>query len=437
VRNRQIRGACLKMAPLLEIELADAQTVAAEAHRRGVGALVIGGDHPGLAIARSLGSLGIPVYIMEDQHSIASYSRFVKRVIRSGDIRDQEKTVAAALEAAYRFDLKGWVLFPTRDETVAAFSRYRDLLSRVFRVTTPSWDTVQWAWNKNNTYALARELDIPCPGTWNVSDADELSRFDSLLPLALKPAVKENFFYATGAKAWRANTPLQLRKVFAEALRQIPAKEVMIQEIIPGSGEQQFSFCAFFKEGRAHNILMARRLRQYPREFGRAASYVETADIPALQELSERFLRAINFYGLVEIEFKQDPRDGLYKLLDVNARAWGFHRLGQAVGLNFPLLLVADQLGMTLECHKAQSGLGWMRALTDIPVATADMVRGTLRPSAYLRSIRCSKVESVFCSRDPLPFIAEALLWPFLVMKKHSKRQRMTTATLRLEPEER
>ncbi len=34
-----------------------------------------------------------------------------------------------------------------------------------------------------------------------------------------------------------------------------------------------------------------------------------------------------------------------YKLLDVNARAWGFHGLGQAVGVDFPYLLFADQRG--------------------------------------------------------------------------------------------
>ena len=37
----------------------------------GIGAVVIGGDHPGLAIARSLGKRGIPVYVIDDQHSIS------------------------------------------------------------------------------------------------------------------------------------------------------------------------------------------------------------------------------------------------------------------------------------------------------------------------------------------------------------------------------
>src|SRR5882757_1268293 len=91
-----------------------------------VGALVIGGDHPGLAVARSLGSRGIPVYILEDQLSICSYSKYVTKVIRVPDLLDEKMVVDSTLEVGERYDLRDWVLIPTRDETVAAFSLHRD-----------------------------------------------------------------------------------------------------------------------------------------------------------------------------------------------------------------------------------------------------------------------------------------------------------------------
>ncbi len=288
-----------------------------------IGALVVGGDHPGLAIARSLGPRGIPVYILEDQQSVSVVSRYVTRVVRVPDIRDEQKTVDAVLEVGRKYGLKGWVLFPTRDETVAAFSQHRDRLAEFFRVTTPPWETIRWAWDKNNTWKKAEELGIPSPRTWNVKSAEELSSLYQYLPLAVKPAVKEKFFYATGAKAWRADTPEELQSLFQRASRSISVSDIMLQEIIPGDGQRQLSYCAFFKDGHAHSTLLARRLRQHPREFGRAATYVETMDLPEIEELSERFLRAINFSGIVEVEYKQDPRDGKDKLLDINARAWG------------------------------------------------------------------------------------------------------------------
>jgi D-aspartate ligase len=387
-----------------------------------VGALVIGGDHPGLAVARSLGRRGIPVFILEDQYSISATSRYVTRVVRVPNIRDEQKTVDSVLEVGHRFGLKGWVLFPTRDETVAAVSLHRDRLAEFFRVTTPPWETVRWAWDKNNTWKLAEKLGIPSPRTWNVKSADDLPALYQFLPLAVKPAIKEKFFYATGAKAWRAETPEQLQELFARAAAEINIDDIMLQEIIPGDGQQQLSFCAFFREGRAHSTLLARRMRQHPREFGRAATYVETVDLPEIEEISERFLRAINFYGIVEVEFKQDPRDGKYKLLDVNARAWGFHGLGQAVGVDFPYLLYADQFGELLESSRAKAGLGWLRLLTDMPVAASDMFHGYLSFRSYWQSLKNTRTEAVFCLKDPVPSIAEFMLLPYFVSKKYMKK---------------
>lgn len=383
------------------------------------GAVVVGGDHPGLGVVRSLGRKGIPVYVVDDQPCISKFSRYAQRVIRVPDILDQRNTVEAVLEIGRRFDLKGWVLIPTRDETVAAFSRYRDELAAIYRVSSGPWESLQWAWDKAKTYQLAESLGIPCPRTFNLKSKDELEAINAHLPLALKPAVKENFFYATGAKAWRANTSEELRDFYDKAVRQIDPKEILIQEIIPGEGNEQYSYCAFYKNGKPHSTLTARRIRQHPREFGRAATYVETVDSPEIERLSERFLEAIRYNGLVEIEFKRDYRDGQYKLLDVNARAWGFHAIGAACGVDFPYLLYADQLNLPVESEHAKAGIGWLRLITDIPTALSDLTHGYLGFGDYVRSLRSTRIESVFSLMDPLPFVAETLMLPFLIAKKY------------------
>jgi predicted ATP-grasp superfamily ATP-dependent carboligase len=384
-----------------------------------VGAIVIGGEHPGLGIARSLGRRGIPVCVIDDQLSISQFSRYVTRTIRVKDLRDEHQTVEAVLDAGRRYGMKGWVLFPTRDETVVAFSRQRDRLAEFFRVTTPGWNTVKWAWDKKNTYDLAVELGIPVPYTCNPRTEDELPALYRRLPLAIKPAIKENFFYATGAKAWRAETPAQLHELFLKANRQIRAEEIMVQEIIPGDGQRQYSYCAFVREGEMHGTLIAKRLRQHPREFGRAATYVETVEDSGIDELSERFLKAIDYYGLVEVEFKQDPRDGQFKLLDVNARTWGFHSIGVPAGVDFPYLLFADQLGRSVARSRAPAGVGWLRAVTDLPTVLSDLCAGELTLTAYWQSLKRTRAESVFCLQDPLPSIAEVLMLPYLVTRKY------------------
>ena len=327
------------------------------------GAIVLGGDYQGLGIVRSLGRHGVPVCVLDDEYSIARHSRYATFGFRVPDLRDEDTAVQTLLDFGQRLDMKGWVLFPTRDEQVAALSRHRTALSEFFRVPAPCWETVRWMWDKRNTYKLAKQLNIPFPETWFPQSVDDLDQIETPFPVALKPAIKEHFFYATKAKAWRADTRDELRELYTRASRVAGPGEVIVQDLIPGDGRHQFGYCAFFKDGRAVGSMVSRRSRQHPHEFGRASTFVETIDMPALEALSERFLREINYYGLVEVEYKLDPRDCQFKLLDVNARTWGYHTLGLCAGVDFPYLLYLDQLGQT--CRAASRLAG---AVLDSPV---------------------------------------------------------------------
>ena len=387
--------------------------------RHTVGAVVIGGDYQGLGIVRSLGRRGVPVCVVDDEHSISRYSRYSKRFVRLPDLRDQRKAVDGLLEIGKRFGLEGWVLYPTREELVAALSHHRAELSQVFRVPTADWQSVKWAWDKRNTYRLAQELDIPTPVTYCPESIDQLGEIDSLTPpFAIKPAIKEHFVYATKAKAWRADSHSELRTRFQKASEIAGDREIMVQELIPGGGKQQFSYCAFFRNGEAVGKMVVRRRRQHPLLFGRASTYVETVNVPLLEELSERFLRAIDYYGLVELEYKLDPRDSQYKLLDVNARTWGYVSLGAHAGVDFSYMLYSDQIGLPVSLSQSRAGLAWVRAITDLPAAALAILSGDTKLKSYLASLSNCNVEAVFSARDPLPGLAEVALIPYLAIKK-------------------
>jgi len=278
---------------------------------------------------------------------------------------------------------------------------------------------VRWAWDKRNTYRLANDLDIPVPVTHYPQSPDQLSELDDLTPpFAIKPAIKEHFLYATKAKAWRADSHSQLRDMFKQASELVNPGEIMVQELIPGGGTQQFAYCAFFRHGQAVGKMVAQRRRQHPLQFGRASTYVETVDVPLLEEFSERFLRRIDYYGLVEMEYKLDPRDGRYKLLDVNARTWGYHSLGVSAGVDFSYMLYADQIGMPVTECKGKPGVGWMRTTTDIPAAFCALAAGDTDVRSYLRSLRNCRADAVFSLEDPLPGLAEIILIPYLAVKR-------------------
>jgi D-aspartate ligase len=382
------------------------------------GGVVIGGDYQGLGIVRSLGRRGIPMCIIDDEHSIGRYSRYTTHYIRVKNIRDEQETIQAVLDTGRRLKLQNWVLYPTRDETVAAFSRHKEVLSRCFRVPTPDWNTVKWAWDKRNTYKLARELGIIIPKTWFPQTVEDLAQIDGTFPVIIKPAIKEHFIYATKEKAWRADSREELISRFKEAARFVPAGELMIQDLIPGGSGQQYGYGAFFKGGRAIGSMMTHNIRSHPLQLGRSSTFVETIDLPVIEQSALQFLRAIDYYGLVEIEFRLDPRDGHYKLLDVNARTWGYHSLGSAADVDFSSMLFKDQIGENVLPARARPGVAWIRLATDFPVGILSVLGRQLAPWTYLKSVTTFNIESVFAFEDPLPSVVEMAMIPYLFYKR-------------------
>jgi D-aspartate ligase len=382
------------------------------------GAVIVGGDYQGLGIARSLGRHGIPVCVVDDETCIARASRYVKHVVRVHDLEANGSLLAALALARQRLGGPRCVLFATRDSTVAAIAASREKLMRDFHVPTPETSVVAQAWDKRQTYRLAAQLAVPIPRTWFPQSEGDLAAIPIDGPLVLKPAIKDHFYLAVRAKAWRVDGQAELISRYRRAAEIIPPSEIMVQEMIPGGGQEQCAYCAFFRGGQPVASMTVRRHRQHPSDFGHASTYVETIALPELAEPSVRFLRAIGYYGLVEIEYKRDPRDGIYRLLDVNARTWGYHSLGQAAGVDFPYLLYRDQVGAPVPEVDARPGVRWIRLHTDVPNAISDFRTGAQHVHEYLRSLRHVDTEAVYSVSDPLPGLYEIALLPYLAMKR-------------------
>jgi predicted ATP-grasp superfamily ATP-dependent carboligase len=369
------------------------------------GAVVIGSDYIALGVVRSLGRRGIPVWLLhDDRHMDAVVSRHVHRRL-PWPIGDTAR-LTRLLELYSRHDLGGWTLYPADDEAAALVARHHRALSERFLLTTPPWDVLRWAYDKRLTYALAARLSIDHPWTY-CPRSGEIAALECDFPVILKPAVKPQINRFTLARAWRVDDRSQLLRRYAEARELVSPDEVMIQELIPGGGRTQFSFAALCASGRPLAWLVARRTRQYPIEFSRGSTFVETMDEPAIEEPARRLLAEIGYTGLVEVEFKRDPRTGCPRLLDINARTWGWHTLGRRAGADFPFLSWRLARGETIPETRARPGVRWVRAIVDVPAALSEMRRGQLSLSAYLRSLRPPLECAVFASDDPLPSLVD------------------------------
>jgi len=383
-----------------------------------IGVVITGGDFQGLGVLRTLAEKNIPIIVLDSEHCISKYSRFKKKYIKSPHPSESETYLNFLVNLAKREKIQGWVIFPNSDEAVYVLSKYKDVLKEFYRIPTPNWEVTQNVYNKEKTYQIAEKYGIPIPRTYYPESLSELLELNLQFPVVIKPSIRSHFYNKTQIKAFRINSKDELIKTYEWVCSIIDPSEVLVQDFIPGGPKNLYSFCPFFKDGKVIISIMGRRTRQHPMDFGHASTYVELVNVPEIRSIGERFLRLIDFYGIAEVEFMRDPRDEKYKLLEVNPRVWGWHTLAIGAGVDFPYLLYQDMIGEQLEIGLPSNHLRWVRLTTDIPTVFLEIVKGNIKVGDYITSMRGKKTDAVLSLKDPLPFLAEVVLIPYLWAKK-------------------
>jgi predicted ATP-grasp superfamily ATP-dependent carboligase len=383
-----------------------------------VGALIIGGHFQGLGVLRSLARRNVPTYLLDHELCIGRFSRYPRKFVKCPSVRQESAFFEFLIDLAQKYDLYGWLIYPNDDETVCFLAKHKQQLEEYYLVPTPSWEVVKFAYDKKLTYQLAERCGILVPKTFYARSIKELEQLDIEFPVIIKPSIKEPFYSSTRKKAIRVDNRSHLVQEFASAASIIDGSGLMIQELIPGGPECLFSVGSLYKDGDFLGRVVARRPRQHPMDFGHATTYAVTVDIPKLEESARKILGAMGYYGLSEVEFMLDPRDGQYKLLEINARPWGWHTLAIGAGVDLPYLLYQDMLGEKVKQEGFETDVKWIRAVTDIPTALIEIVKGRMKITHYLTSLKGKKQFAVLSMTDPLPFFAEILMLPYLRSKR-------------------
>jgi len=387
------------------------------------GAVVIGGHIQGLGIIRMLGINKIPVVLMDTTGcNVARFSKYCTKFVKiPGDIfKSEQKFCGFLKETSELYHLQDWLLFPTDDQTVAYISKNKRELINYYKIWTPEWDIVEICYNKKLTYSLAKKIGISIPKSYFPEDLSDVKEICDRIqyPIIIKPAVMHTFYAYTKNKVILVNNKEELEAQYQKASTIIPPSEIIIQEIIPGSAENLYSFGSFVKGSKIIAAITGRRSRQIPMDFGKASTFVELVDIPEIRSLSLRLLNALGYYGLSEVEFKYDARDGQFKLLEINPRTWKWHSIALLAGLNLPYFLYCDMNGKDYceEQNVSKTAIGgkWIDEYTDFYVSMKEIFHRRMTVRRYLSAVNGNKIFGSLSSYDPLPFIAETLLIPVL-----------------------
>ncbi len=338
------------------------------------GVIVLGGHIQALGIVRAFGRMNLPVIVIDNtRKNISRHSKFCKESYLCPDQSLLEFLIDPGTTEKYQ----NWTIFPTNDYHVFILSNNKELLSKYYRISTDHWEKVLFFYNKIKTYQLAQTLQIPIPSTIYPKNSEDLKNYQYNFPCIVKPAIMHEFYSKMKKKVLFCQNENDLISNYHLALKYIPADQIIIQDVIPGNGQNQFSACFLFLKGKTYVSLTAIRMRQHPLDFGKATTYAEITNNTVITEYAEKLLGAVDYNGVCEVEFKLDKRDGQYKLLDVNPRTWKWHSIAEKAGTPFLQTFYRFINHEQIDVHQGGNFASFRHTLTDFPIQLKLLFKGT------------------------------------------------------------
>jgi predicted ATP-grasp superfamily ATP-dependent carboligase len=356
----------------------------------------------GLGVIRSLGRRGIPVIGLDpNPRQIGLFSRYCKGIVCPEPQDKEEEYVDFLLALGEQLNTKG-VLIPTADVDVLAISKHRDKLERYYKLPMAKLEVIEKLVNKKEFYKTLEKLDMPYPKTYYPNDISEVKQISKEItyPYIVKPIFSG---FCGMPKVFKANSSEELIKAYDKAI--LSGCEIVIQEVIPGSDANIYGFCSYFNcKFEPVGVFIYKKIRGYPKGFG-TCSLIKSAWEPELFKLGTQFIQNSHYYGISEIEFKKDPRDNEFKVIEVNARTWGENSLAARCGVDLSYMAYMDAIGGNIEKVVSQKvGVKWLYMFDDLRSSFESMLKGELSFVEWISSLRSEKEYAIFAWDDPVPF---------------------------------
>ena len=369
----------------------------------------------GVNLVRTLGLAGIPVVVAS---SDASEPAFASRYCRATAVLpplEHPRAVNRLIAIGERLRECAGRRVPLMcgsDDGLKLIYAHRARLSRHFLLLLNDVEVADSLLDKARFQALAARCGLPVPREFHWDATGELALADAAREILVKPKTKVDWhdsqlqgrLFTGGAKARIFANGEQAMADPAVALFR---DELQFQEYIPGNDRELWSFHGFAEEkGAVLASFVGRKLRTDPPLTGESA-FIELVEEAALEALGREVAAKLPLRGPFKMDFKRDPRDGRWLLLEVNARYNLWHYLGAWNGVN--LMRVAYNYLVYQrrpEPMRARTTFRWISLEADFRAYRVLRSRGELSTARWLASIVLSRnVCNVFALRDPGPWL--------------------------------
>jgi len=340
---------------------------------------------------------------------LATRSRYYKPAAANHSAKFSNQWSTEDYSVLEGIDIDRAVLLPCSDITAEWVARMPPHLRDRFVSSGPSLDSVNVLQDKRAFAGLCASLKIPHPNCYPMEDDGDLAGapIESRNNLFFKPSNSRRFLAKYQCKAMH----IESRKQAGELWRKFSKDEisVLIQEFIPGPPDQHF-FTDGYRDrfGTVQARHSRQRIRAFPADFGNS-SYCQQIPNEAIGEawqILETLLERIDYRGIFSAEFKFDSRDGKFKILEINSRAWVYVEFASWCGLNVCLLYYLDALNLSLPgVSRNRASATCVDLYRDYRSIRSRPIHDRPKGHEMIRQWAGSR-KPLFCWDDPVPAVA-------------------------------
>lgn len=370
----------------------------------------------GISLVRSLGLARIPVIVAtaeRDEPALASRHCSARVLLPS--MKDPQgvvgRLVALGEELSGRLGRRVPLMYGS-DDALELIHAHRARLQRYFLFLLGDPRVAHSLIAKDRFQKLAESRGLPVPASlrWEGTQPGSLRAHAG--PVLVKPRIKLDWHHTLLCqRLFGGDGKARIFASGAEAAAHPDVArfhdQLTFQQYIPGGDADLWSYHGFADgHGEVLAAFVGRKIRTFPTLTGESA-FIEMARDGSLSELGREVARLCPLRGVFKMDFKRDPRDGRWYLLEINARYNLWHYMAARNGINL-MAAAYDYLvdGCTPPAKEYTTRYRWLSLELDFRAWREMSRRGELTFAAWLASIlRSRNVYSLFSWRDPVPWL--------------------------------
>lgn len=384
-------------------------------------AIVLGLSPAGLYLLRALSNAGITVYGVTNKTESGLFSKHIlSKQHRWKGLNDLE--LLHRIRELATEDGVLPVLLPASDMYIEWISMHYSELKQIALFSgSYSPDRYIDFLDKDRFYSACQKVGVPYPGRIKLADFfSEGIAYKPGFPMLIKPGRLHEVSDVMGSrKVFICHDMEDLEKYMK--LLPMNRGSWLVQEIVEGPDNDIYCLGGVHTgNGKILTPVSGRKLRQFPPGYGTAAAFSLESPPSELWTYTKKLLNILKLDGIFEIEFKQDEKDGLWKVFEINPRTALWFGAAQTAGIPLALSLYYIYVGSeNLQLMEiSESKVVWRTGTKNLIALFMQFIKRVPNREIYKKKGKTIASWAFWDFTDPMPAFIEMIMYVVKLTKK-------------------